>query len=584
MNRVAGKTFGSGAQQAVPAKEVMLAAFVALAIAAGYVAIAAIHGAMGASRNDDWVYLRSAYHFAEDGIFTPGNSMSMLVGQDILAWPVVKFFGPEIVPLQIMVASLGAVGLWAAYLIIRSALPPGWSAFSVGCLAVGPVFGSVSTSFMTDVPAFTLQMLALLAGLRALRKPHLAIGWYALSLLAGLAAFSIREYAVAAPLAIGTAVVLQAKPKLRWFGWKVVGLTVLWLVIASVLYWWRSGLNGSAWVSSDLMPNRSAAVSTVSTIAAMAQTFFTLAFFGVSLLPLISVPRLVALMRINKRTAILFGLVVFISWAALVSSGLGVLLGNYMTATGSYSVTLPGIPPVVIPPDIWRFLEVLVLVNILVLGFLALAPRHDSIRLRVAPVPVVEVLPDPGRTLIFLFCLTTTGVLGAVHFVTGAHVFDRYLIPMVPFVAALIVRAALEQRLVVERKAPVVAIALSVFAAFGFGFVDASATFDGAKWRLAQSVEAKGYAADSIDGGYEWFGYHQDGPVIFRSNDPGRNVWLSFFDEKPICVTSQFLDPSTTGQIGMKPRAISTLTVRSSVGVEYHLVAVVGPQSCQTNP
>ena len=87
-----------------------------------------------------------------------------------------------------MVSVLGAVGLTAAYLVVRSFLPRGHAAFAIGCLALGPVSGTLGVSYMTDVPAFALEALALLSGLRALRTRRFSFPWFVASLLIGVAA------------------------------------------------------------------------------------------------------------------------------------------------------------------------------------------------------------------------------------------------------------------------------------------------------------------------------------------------------------------------------------------------------------
>lgn len=576
--RVLMKKFDRGPHLAVSAAEITIAGLVALVITAGYVGIAALHGAIGASRNDDWVYFRSAYHFAVDGVFIPGTSVAMLVGHDILAWPVIQFFGPKIVPLQIMVAVLGAVGLWAAYLLIRSVLSPGWSTFAVGCLVIGPVYGSLDASFMTDVPAFAFQMLTLLAGLLALRKRDLVIGWYAASMLAGIAAFSIREYAVAAPLAVSAAALIKVQAKWPRLCGKVAGLNILWLASVTALYIWRSRLAGSGALRSELAPN---SPTMASTIASLLRAAFTLALFVAPLVPLISIPRLARSLKMSKRTAIVLGLGVCMSWATLTWSGEHVvLLGNYLMQSGSYSTTIPGTPPVVIPSGLWKVLEVLGLASLLVLGFLGLVRAGEVIRYRNTKSRSA-VPPDPGRTLMLLFCSMAIGVVSAVPLITSAQPLDRYLFPVVPFVVALSIRVALDHRLVIHQKATVATLALVGYAAFGIGAVDASATFDGAKWQLAQSVVARGYEADSIDGGYEWFGYHQPGPIAPRARVPGTDFWVSLFHQRPVCVTSRFEGPSPTSPPNTKATLISSVSLRSLVGVEYHLIAVSGPQSCQ---
>ena len=564
-----------GPHIAVPGGEKTAAGLASLVAAVAYMGIAALHGAIGVPRNDDWTYLRSAYRLASDGIFTPGTSTAMLVGQTVLAWPVVRVFGPEVAPLQVLVALVGSLGLWAAYLAVRRVLPPSWSAFSVGCLALGPVFGSLDSSFMTDVPAFSLQMLALLAGLHALRSRDLAINWFAASLLAGIAAFSIREYAVAAPVAVIAAAFLRTRPKRLRPGWKVVGLTVLWLAVLAALVIWRRGLSGSL-PESFLGSSRLA-------IAPLFRAGFTLALFVTPLLPLVSIPRLVASLRASRGIAIVLGLGVSTTWAVFFWSGhhRGPLLGNYVTETGAYSVTIPGTAPVVIPPGLWTVLEVLSLASLLMLAFLGLVGASGLLRSRTATKPGLVASPGNGQTVMLLFCVTTIGVLQAAKLLMNTPLFDRNLVPIIPFVVALAVRVALDHGLVVRRTGLVVTLALVVFGSLGIGMVDTTATFDGAKWQLARSVEAQGYEAGSIDGGYEWFSYHQTGPIVQRPVVPGTNFWLSQFAERPVCVTSQFEGSPPTGHLGAGVTVVSTVSARSLLGVDYHLIAVSGPASCR---
>ncbi len=558
--------------------EARVAGIVALVLAGVYVAITASHGALGASRNDDWVYFRTAYRLAEDGVFAADPwSIAMLVGMVFLARPVIAVFGSEIVPLQIMVATMAAVGLWAAYLVVRSVLSRGWSAFAVGCLALGPIYGSVSVTFMTDVPAFCFQMLTLLTGLLALRAKPFAVGWFATSLLIGLIAFSIREYAAAATAAVSVAALLRLRAKTPRITVLVIGLAALWLTLAAALYLWRSGLVDAGGVQFELTP-------TPWNVTMTRLAIFTLALFVVPLVPLISLPRLAAKLWSHK-------------WAALVALGLGLwvvslfglarreggLVGNYVQPQGAYTVTIPGTPPTVISPSVWTLLGFLALVSLLVVMVLALVRISELVHSWRSGESRPSIPQDWGRTLVLLFALATTGILGAIKLFTSAPLFDRYLMPAVPFVLALSIRVALDNGLVIKPKRAVAALSLGVFAIFGIGMVDNTATFDGVKWRLAKSVEAQGYPAESIDGGYEWFGYHQSGAINPRAAEPGRNFWINLFDDRTVCATSQYAGPPLTHPPGAAGNVISERSDRSLLGVTYHLVAIAGPQACQPN-
>lgn len=101
--------------EAVPRGERWLAAIACLAVAGLHLAVAARFGALGVSRNDDWTYYRVAFASYADGGFSPDPFTStMLVGLIALARPVMAVFGATMAPLQIMVAVIGALGLWAA--------------------------------------------------------------------------------------------------------------------------------------------------------------------------------------------------------------------------------------------------------------------------------------------------------------------------------------------------------------------------------------------------------------------------------------------------------------------------------------
>ena len=560
-----------------PRVEKAVSGLVSLAVAGAYLAIASLHGALGAARNDDWTYFHSAYRFASDGVFTPGTSTAMLVGQVVLAWPVVRVFGPEIAPLQVLVALMGAVGLWAAYRVIRRILPPSWSAFSVGCVALGPIFGSLGSSFMTDVPAFTLQMLALLTGLRALRSRGVAVTWFAASLVAGIAAFSIREYSLSAPVAVIVAAFLGKRPRILRPGSRVVALTILWTSALVALFVWRRGLAKAlpvSWLGQGTLD-----------VTSVLWTGSSLAMLAVPLVFVVSVPRLARSLRTARGAAVVVGLAVVTVWCDLVwTAAPHLFLGNYVTTTGSYSITVPGAAPVVIPSGAWVALEVLSFASLLMLALLALVGARGLLRRGTTPGGARMALPGIAPLVMLVYCVTTMAGLQAAKQLVNSPVFDRNLVPIIPFVVALGIRVARDHGLVVRWTRVVATVTLVVFGSLGIGMIDTSATFDGATWQLARSVEAQGYDAGSIDGGYAWYSYHQTGPLVRDPVTSGTHFWLSQFAERPVCVTVQFEGTGPSGHLAAGNAVVGRVTARSLLGVRYDLVAVAGPASCEPHP
>jgi hypothetical protein len=189
--------------------------------------------------------------------------------------------------------------------------------------------------------------------------------------------------------------------------------------------------------------------------------------------------------------------------------------------------------------------------------------------------------PYEGHALIVLFTLVTWGLVLLVILATDSPAFDRYLIALVPFAAAVLIRAALDNQLMARPTRAVAITSLAGFGLVGLNIVDASATFDGGKWQLAEKVERRGFAASTIDGGYEWFGYHQTDPVHQRPRIEGTSFWVTLFSARPICVTSSYEDSAPAGE---RSAVLESFTGRSLTGITYRLHAVVGPQRCGPLP
>ena len=134
------------------------------AVALLHLGVAAMRGALGASRNDDYTYVRVLDDFASTGRFARIPIPARRLGQIRLSRPLVESVGVSISALQVLVTIIGAVGLVAAAAVLRRFLTPGWAFFSVGILALGPIYGSISMTYMTDVPAMTAQFIALYLG------------------------------------------------------------------------------------------------------------------------------------------------------------------------------------------------------------------------------------------------------------------------------------------------------------------------------------------------------------------------------------------------------------------------------------
>src|SRR5262249_21499911 len=147
-------------------------------------ALAHHYDALRIPRSDDWAFLRVLFQWDRTGAWRFNNWVAMtLVGQVVLAEPVVKIFGESITAVRVFAAVLGLLGLLAVVALGRGVrLRRGAALLVAVVIAAQRMWGPLAATYMTDLPSFAFQMAALAAGVRALRGPRVSIGWLAVAL------------------------------------------------------------------------------------------------------------------------------------------------------------------------------------------------------------------------------------------------------------------------------------------------------------------------------------------------------------------------------------------------------------------
>lgn len=543
------------------------------------------HGTEGIPRNDDWAAYANTFEFAEQSRFVLNGWLQMFfLGQAVLARPFVEVFGESMFVLQVLVLVLAGAGLWLAHFLLRMFVSQRIAFFAVATLALGPVYGSIGFGFGTDVPAFAFQMASLVAGWHATR--HGAIRWPWLLASLGLATwgFCIREYSVVAGLAVISVAARQAWTARRSSGdgfARVMALGGAWLGLLVWLFVWRGRL-----------PHTSNAGLTLSVdgIGDSLPTVWSAALtLGVFVLPaalLVSPVRLARIaIRDCPRTT-----VALVAAEALFLGLRPELLGNFFTSSGSYPETLGGSAPVLLPGWTWELVPVGAAYGLAVgsVTCAVLAVRGGRRWIAALARPAVD---DSGhaRDLVLAFVGFFVLVNTAVMLGTDTPYLDRYLVALIPFVAGLLMHGAHRLDATVESPGRTGALALGVTAMVGTLFVTNSAAFDGARWRLAERVEARGYAASTIDGGFEWFSHHQTDKVVitpapFDPTPMQGGFWRWIFTPRPVCVTILRGDTPEEASGNENPPLIDSLEVDPILGPSYRLYAFAGPTGCTPSP
>jgi 4-amino-4-deoxy-L-arabinose transferase-like glycosyltransferase len=561
----------------VPASELLIVCAVVLAAGALLVLLSAVHGALGAARNDDWSFYRTAFAFDATHHFrVDGWPQMTLAGHTLLAWPIVALFGHTIIGLQLLGLTAAMVGVVCSYVVVRRFLSPGYAAVACLSLAIGPVLGTLAVSYMTDTTAFGLQVATLAFGVRACesRTPARS-GWLLAAVACGLYAFSIREFAIVALVAVFAVAVAgwADRPEERR---RLLALAAGACVIALVFYAWRRSVPHSASLSLDLEPGFSA-------VRQVTRSVITLGLFVSPVALAVSPVRAVrSAWRAHRALTVL----VLGADAVCVLAGGATLLGNYVTARGSYP---PGsnlrAASNMLPEGVYSLAR-LVAIYGLVVGSLvlatALAELLASIRAgRGASSVAATARTAPALLMCIVFtvglALTSLGVIVA----TKTPFFDRYLIPMVPFLAALLALGGVRYGVLWHAPLKVAAAALAVYAAIGFVYVDTAATVDGANWRAGQQLTDAGLAPATIDAGFAWFGLHQPDRVDPRWEDRHGPLTTRLFSRRPVCATVILHGTDAAARQTARRRTVSTRAeARTLLGRDIVVLGVDGPSRC----
>jgi hypothetical protein len=354
-----------------------------------------------------------------------------------------------------------------------------------------PGVARLSATFMTDIPAYALVMLCLLLGTRWLQGEGGRLTLLA-SLGLGLVAVSIREFALAGPIAVLAASWARSRADER-----------VWLAGASTAF-----LVGAAGVLAlaVLAPGRGS--------VAASDVLAPLIFLPAALVSLAAMLLPVLVLAIGWRMSTLSqpqlllaaGLVLFLFVPPLGDRPGGG--GNLWTPVGFLGDgTLSGTRPAVLDDAVWGLSKHLAAFATMLM--LVLAIRWGRRRLgsvgsgSSAAAFVIDAARGPhGVLTLFLFTYAAELVV-----FSQVWLYDRFLYPLVPIAGILLLRrpAGVAQgiRSLVFSHAAIAWLAVTAFVIAANSFA-----YDAARWREGEAAVALGFDAQTVDAGYEWVGYH----------------------------------------------------------------------------
>jgi len=469
--------------------------------------LSAAAGAIGVPSNDDWVYMRAAVSLFRTGsVDMPGHTAAS-IGQLVMVQPLLWLSGGNPWAFTAFGLVMALIGVTSTYLLARRFVGTGSAVVVVLLVVAFPGFVRETASFMTDVPAYALAVLCLLLGTRWLQGEGRRVTLVS-SLGAGLLAVSIREFAIAAPVAILVAAWARNRADER-----------VWLAGASGIF--AAGVACVLIVAAS-MPGRAAPVTgNIGQLIVLGPAFATLAAV---LLP-------AAALGMGRRMA------TFRPEHIILGAGLVCLvvilpnrplIGNLWTPNGlAGNDLLSGTRDPVIGAPAWALSEQLALFAAILVAALALRWGQRNLA-RVSSLSTAIALPiriaRSREAPLVLFLVAYAGALTV--FTSMSYPLDRYLYPMVPAAAILLLRGPAQPSRFGRSRAFSHA-AFAWLAASAFVIAANSFAYDAARYREGEAAVATGYDARTVDAGYEWVGYHASGV-----GNPGSGTYgLTWYDD-----------------------------------------------------
>jgi len=548
-----------------------LAALLTIGVAIPVV-LGTLSGAILIPHNDDPSMRRVAQGLFETGRLALNGWTSMtLVGQVALVQPFLWATSGGPWAFAAATATLAALGIGSSYLLARRLLSVRRAALAVLGVLVFPGFLLNTTSFMTDVPAWSASMICLALGATALdRSGARRWAWLAAALIVGCFAFSIRDFAIAGPAAVLIAG-LAAEPASRRRYWLAAAAV---LVVCAAIFVLSLELPG------QFEPRLQGI--TPADVNGLAK--------GVATLALILSPAIVLAAASWWRRWHLIDWLIGGGVGLLVTSGSvatlartgrwpQMLVGNLLELSGSLGPgALAGGRPVLFRPPAWDALNSLALVATIILfglvgAVLGAYARRLRRRLRAGDTRRAAFAPgiSPTVAMIATFAIVYGAAMGSWSLLVV--MLDRYLWMLVlPIYILLLTRpdpgadpidgalpaaapppAALSAG---ARGRPSLAGlpgALSGLLLAGLAATSAilllnADAFESARWQIGDEAVARGFPAETVDAGLEWVAFHATGVATpYATAPPGWSRYDAWWPPFRLCAMASTAPLSEPG-------------------------------------
>lgn len=485
--------------------------------------LAIISGSLSIAHNDDFAYRRVALGLYNTGrIELTGWSVMSLIGQVVIVQPLLWISRGNTWALAAATCLLAVAGVGAAYSLVRRLLVRPPAMFSVLSLLLFPGFLVNTTSFMTDVPALAGEMVCLALGSVALdRQDAGRWRWLSSSLVVGCFAFSIREFALAAPVAVLVAAAAGAPG--RRVSYVLAGCAML--IAFGAIHVVTTNLPGQGTATLELSPD------------SFVRLRHAAATLGLALSPALVLAMVRWWRHWHPADVAIGGLLGILLYNAEIQAILtthtmpGVMIGNVLAPLGAPGGVGAGGRPVLFGPPIWDLLSAIGLVA--VIASLGVVSATIGRLLRSGNLFDGRQLPPRlGSTQGMLVTFVLLYGAGLLLVALVAPTFDRYLWPLViPLTCLLLLRPMPDDRLppsprAIRSSAYGIAVLLAAtLACTSLALLLNASAFEAAGWRMGELAVKRGFAPGTVDAGMAWVGYYATGTADVGAAPSPSETW-----------------------------------------------------------
>jgi hypothetical protein len=524
------------------------------------VILGAASGALDIPRNDDWSYRRTALDLWQTGrLEFDGVAAPILIGQVLLVQPLLWLTQGASTGFAIAGAIVSLAATLGVYAMARNLLSPARSFVVTLSLLLFPGYLAYGTSFMTDDPALAAQAGAIAIGIGAFGVSPTNLRRLSVAMAIAVIGFSIRQFALAAVVALALAAIAREPRRTGAWGLALagIGLCVLVDVARSAIPLPPVVLTPDIWFATRI-PQAAVTISLMVLPAAV---------IGI-------VTNRRALRRREAAFGALLGVALAIPIAAhwiRFADFPDALLGNLATQQGVLNaLDVRADRPYLFTDAFWSAVNLVGVVALVVVGAAISASVGARRRAGGSPWTLHKLGTPTGVVTIFV----VVTAVGLAAYGSLWIVFDRYLWPLVPPLAALVAMPLTGTSPVepaqelnwgrVLRPLPLVPVAaLALQGVLALMLMANAMAFDVARWRAGEDLTVTGLPEDTIDAGYEWVGAHATTPADLWHAVPTNpsNRWWAL--SQTCGVVTGSAEPPVDGRL---------------MGVErYRLYLVTGP-------